>query len=227
MIDGKDGYSPKDFLEKTKPKIIEKLKENRQTKTKMILNCEMQRTVMSSGEVIQDPASFHSHIEVNLEGSDENEMFYEMTERILENIANFQLQGPNWRFVKVENLEIHFVDFYPLKGSTWVPLPKDLRDRKTILNMKNEDEFCFKYAVTRALNPTEKNGERISRELILQSEKLVWKGISFPMQLSEISKFEKQNPGISVNVFGWEKEVFSFENFKSQRKVCGFVIVER
>ena len=110
VIDGKDGYSPKDFLEKTKPKIIEKLKENRQTKTKMILNCEMQRTVMSSGEVIQDPASFHSHIEVNLEGSDENEMFYEMTERILENIAVFQLQGSNWRFVKVENLELHFVE---------------------------------------------------------------------------------------------------------------------
>ena len=83
MIDGKDGYSPKDFLEKTKPKIIEKLKENRQTKTKMNLNCEMQRTVMSSGEVIQDPASFHSHIEINLEGSDENEMFYQMMKEFL------------------------------------------------------------------------------------------------------------------------------------------------
>ena len=90
VIDGKDGYSPKYFLSAVKPKIIEKLRENRQTKTKMILNCEMQRTAMSSGEVIQDPASFHSHIEINLEGSDENEIFDDMTERILENLANFQ-----------------------------------------------------------------------------------------------------------------------------------------
>ena len=83
VIDGKDGYSPKDFLSAVKPKVVEKLKENKQTKTKMILNCEMERTIMSSGEVIQDPAAFHSHIEINLEGSDENEMFYQMMKEFL------------------------------------------------------------------------------------------------------------------------------------------------
>ena len=225
VIDGQDGFSPKDFLVATKPKITEKLKENKQTKTKMILSCEMERAVMSTGEVIQDSAAFHSQIEINLEGNDENEIFNEMASRILENLANFQQRGSNWRFVRIENLEIHFIDYSPIRGSTWLPLPKDLRDKKAILNMKNKDQECFKYAMTRALNPVEKDGERISRALILQSENFCWKGISFPMQLSEIGKFEKQNPGISINIFGWEKEVFPLRISKTKGRSVDLIMI--
>lgn len=36
--------------------------------------------------------------------------------------------------------------------------------------MKNDDQQCFKWAVTRALNKVNKNSERTSEELIKQSE---------------------------------------------------------
>ena len=55
--------------------------------------------------------------------------------------------------------------------------------------------------MTRALNPVDKNAERISQELRKQSEKLNWKGISFPVQVDKIEKFEKNNPKISIHVF--------------------------
>ena len=113
VIDGKDGFSPKDFLIATKPKIIEKLKENKQTKTKMILFCDMERAVMSTGEVIQDEAAFHSQIEINLDATDENEIFNEMKDKILENIAQFQLRGSNWRFVRIEKLKYILLIFLP------------------------------------------------------------------------------------------------------------------
>ena len=208
VIDGEEGYSPKDFLGAAKPKIVEKLKENKQTKTKLILTCDMERADIASGEVFQDESAFHSQIEENLEADDENEIFEEMRDRILENIANFQMQGSNWRFVKVEKLELHFVDYFPLKGSSWIPLPSDLAARKAIVNPKNPDNFCFLWAITIAENTPENHPERIGNETKKQSEKYNINGINFPMNFKNIDKFENQNKHLAVNVFGYSKEIY-------------------
>jgi len=74
----------------------------------------------------------------------------------------------------------------------------------------------FQWAVTRAVHPVDHNAERITKELREQAETLNWEGINFPMPLKYITKFEKQNHGISVNVFGYqtfEKEIKVFEGY--------------
>ena len=57
--------------------------------------------------------------------------------------------------------------------------------------MKNEDEQCFKWSVARALNPVERDGERITNDLKLQAEALNWDEINFPVDLKQIGRFEK------------------------------------
>ena len=37
-----------------------------------------------------------------------------------------------------------------------IPLPGFLAAKKAIINLKNEDDECFKWAIIRALNPLEK-----------------------------------------------------------------------
>ena len=100
------------------------------------------------------------------------------------------------------------MEYKPLKGSSYIPLPEYLANKKAIINMKNEDEECFKWCVTRALNPVEEHSYRITKELIKQSEELNWSGIEFPVaaDANVISRFERNN-NISVNVFGYEKDV--------------------
>ena len=66
--------------------------------------------------------------------------------------------------------------------------------------MKNNDDECFKWAVTRALNPINIHPERISKELKEQSKELNWEGTEFPTPLNNIKKFEEDN-NIGVNVF--------------------------
>ena len=39
-----------------------------------------------------------------------------------------------------------------------------------------------------------------------QSEQLNWSSINFPMKLTDISKCEKQNENIAVNVLGYERD---------------------
>ncbi|WAR30902.1 hypothetical protein MAR_033444 [Mya arenaria] len=116
----------------------------------------MERTSILTGDVISEPASFHSHIEVNLEGTDVSNLYTTMTDRIMEAISNFQRQGSNWVFKDIISLEIHTVKYEPLRGNSYIPLPQKLASKKAITNMKNEDDMCFMWSVLRALNPIEK-----------------------------------------------------------------------
>ena len=47
-----------------------------------------------------------------------------------------------------------------LAGSSYIPLPGFLAAKKAITNLRNEDDECFKWATTRALNPVEIHSER-------------------------------------------------------------------
>ena len=104
-----------------------------------------------------------------------------MKETVLESLAQFQRQESNLRFRSVSILDLHIVKYEPLGGSSYIPLPGFLAAKKAIINLKNEDEECFKWAITRALNPVEKNSERIDIKLRKKSEVLSWEGLKFQL----------------------------------------------
>ena len=120
---------------------------------------------LKGGEVIAKEAAFHSKTEVNIESTNSNELFSKMKETVLESLATFQRQGSNWRFHSVLSLDRHTVKYEPIGGFSYIPLPAFLAAKKAIINLRNEDDECFKLAITRALNPIEKNSNRIDRKL--------------------------------------------------------------
>ena len=87
-------------------------------------------------------------------------------------------------------------------------LPRFLAAKRAIINLKNEDDECFKWAIPRALNPVEEQSERIYKILRDTSKVLNWEGLKFSVHLSNINKFENHNFSISVNVFGYENLVY-------------------
>ena len=184
---GSNGYDSESFLLKSKQPITNLMINTRQTKVKLILSCMLEKVDLKSGKVIAKEAAFHSKTEVNLESTDSNEMFSKMKETVLEYLAIFQGQGSNWRFYFALSLDLHTVKYVPLGGSSYIPLPKFLAAKKAIINLKNEDDDCFKWAITRALNPVEKNSERIDKKLREKSEVLNWDGLKFPVNLSDIN----------------------------------------
>ena len=184
------------------------MRENRRTRVRMILNCEMTRKELFSESTQILNTFFHSETVENLEGTNEREIYDRAVQTIEEKIQNFNQRGSNWRFERVISLDIHFTDFQPLRGSSFLQLPKKIRDKKAVINMKNNDDQCFNWSVTRALHPVEKNSERVSKELNDQSERLDWSGLKFPVKLDQIVIFEKNNPEISINVFGFEGDVY-------------------
>ena len=98
-------------------------------------------------------------------------------------------------------LEIHIVEYNPTKGSSYIPLPDWISNKKAIVNIKNKDEKCFLWSILRYLHPKQIHEERLT-DLKKYEFSLNTKGITFPLKLKDISKFEKLNPTIpGINVF--------------------------
>ena len=134
-------------------------------------------------------------------------------------MTNFQMGGSNWIFKAVVRPDVNTAIYKPLRGSSYIPLPPVLANKKAIINMQNKDDECFKWCVARALNPVDKNEERIAKELRIQAEKLNWSDIEFPVKLNDIDTFERHNIGISVNVFGYEEYVYPLRVRYAKRSV--------
>ena len=83
-VDGKLGYDAKSFLEGARQSMTKEIRDNRKTKVKLIFKCYMEW--LKTNEI--KPADFHSDIEVNLDGTDEKELYDTMVERILEKIVS-------------------------------------------------------------------------------------------------------------------------------------------
>ena len=78
--------------------------------------------------------------------------------------------------------------------------------------MRNKDNKYFLWCVLRALNPKDKDPQRIT-DLINKKDTLNMEGIEYPVSLKDLNKFEKQNPTISITVFGYEgKSVYPLRN---------------
>ena len=207
-IEGIPRHAPREFMQIARKDILKLMRENRQTRVRLILNCEMTRKELFSESTQILNTFFHSETVENLEGTDESAVFDRSIQTIEERIQNFNQRGSNWRFQRVLSLDVHFTDFQLLRGSTFLPLPSKISTKKAVINMKNNDDQCFKWSVVRALNPVDIHPERVSKELKDQSERLVWSGLKFPVKLDQIVVFEQLNPQISINVFGFEGVVY-------------------
>ena len=88
-----------------------------------------------------------------------------MIAEMREAFATYLKNGSGWMLKRVVRLDITLSRLRPLRGSSRIKLPKAIAKRKALINMKNEDEECFKWAVTRALNPVDENPQRVTNEL--------------------------------------------------------------
>ncbi len=133
--------------------------------------------------------------------------YEEMKEKMLESLAKYQKEGSGWKLYSIKGLDISITKFNPLNGAGHSKLPPFIAKKKAVINMKNEDDQCFKWAVTRALNPVNRDSERITKELKDQADKYDWGGITFPTKVKDIHIWEKNNENkTKINVFGYDED---------------------
>ena len=144
--------------------------------------------------------------------------YEEFMEKIKVEIENWSLQGSGWVLESIEIAYVNVAKYQPLRGGTYLPLPSALANKKAIINVKNKDNECLKWALRAALFPP-KDGvhpERPSK--YPKNDGINYKGIDFPTPVKQIDKLEKQNPNLAINVFGWEKDTVIIHRISTKEK---------
>jgi len=110
---------------------------------------------------------------------------------------------------------LSITNYRPLQGSglnsagTYIPTPKLIQNKKCAINVQKSDDRCFVLSVLAALYPS-KNNPNNACSYSKYIDLLNLHGLQFPFKLKDISKFERQNLNISVNVLYCDEESRSF-----------------
>ena len=103
-------------------------------------------------EEIQVDKAFNSKITEFFQASDFNELIDAMFSHIKTQVENPALPASGFSLDQVLHLHIDFHKLNLTRGSSYIPLPDWISKKKAVINPKNEDQECFKWAVTVALN---------------------------------------------------------------------------
>lgn len=128
------------------------------------------------------------------------DVYGEFIAQIRLHMEEFQLRDSGWALREIIHLMININKYTPLRGASYIDLPPFIARRKAIVNIRNTDKLCFIWSVLAGLfrifsvsvNDFPQNYHEI----------LNLRNIQFPIKFNDIAKFEKQNPNISINVFG-------------------------
>lgn len=89
--------------------------------------------------------------------------FHAIDEAIAEIGESINLSG----YFKNMKLDINLFRYRPIGGSSYLPLPPIIANRKACINIQNNNDKCFTYSVLASENPTMKDPQRQSNTRIL------------------------------------------------------------
>ncbi|XP_039300987.1 uncharacterized protein LOC120356177 [Nilaparvata lugens] len=128
---------------------------------------------------------------------------------LLEEEAKFKGNSSRWSLLIIDGLLICISKLTPLRGSSYIELPAKIAAFKAVINPRNSDQQFFKWAIL-ANHVQGANPQQINERYHQLVEKYNFNKISFPTSINQINRFEKDNPGVSVNVYGLDEKNIIF-----------------
>lgn len=149
--------------------------------------------------------SFNTKYDIVFKSTDLNELLVKVMNTLSFKLTEFQHCQSGWTLVSTSHLEININKYSPMRGGSYIDLPSTIKNSKSCLNVKNKDKCCFLWSIVAALHPSKTNVCRPS-SYPHYSSVLNIEGMNFPPTLHDIKLFEKNNPSISVNIYGLENK---------------------
>ncbi|XP_025163394.1 uncharacterized protein LOC112590594 [Harpegnathos saltator] len=117
----------------------------------------------------------------------------------LASLEEFQERESGWALLRILDLTVNVNKYNPLHAGCNIELPREIKLKKAVINVRTKDNACFAWSVVAALYPAERNGDRES-SYPHYTKIFNLQDIEFPMTFKQITKFEQLN-NISINVY--------------------------
>ena len=170
----------------------------------------------SNGRKTEKNGFFNSKADLILNNADIQASLEISKQHILNIISQWVSEGSGWTVESIGSHHLNIANYSPLKGSSYIELPSEIKKSQGLINIKNTDNECFRWCHIRHLNPQKKDPQRIKKIDKKFVEKLDYSNIEFPVTVKQINKIEKQN-NIRINLFGYEEKQ-KFPIYISQEK---------
>ena len=206
--EGNDSLSFEEYLNLIKPYLndLNDLNDDKKDKGKWELQLTAQINFISQRAGSDETRVMHTR-SVSEEFMSESEteeivekLFRSLLQRYQDNL-NEKMRGSDFIFNGVNYLFYDFNRVSISKGGSYIESPKWLKDKKCTVNQKNNDNKCFQYATTLALNfnKIDKSPQRISR-INPFIENYNWNDINFPATKKDWNRFEVNNKNVALNI---------------------------
>ena len=139
-------------------------------------------------------------------------MMGDNTNEIIRNLFNYilrryqgglheSMRGSEFVFDYVESLNYIFHKVDLKRSGSYIESPEWLKNKGATINCQNDDDKCFQYAITVALNYDEigNHHQRVNKVKPF-IDQYNWKDINFPSHIDDWKKFELNNKSIALKV---------------------------
>jgi hypothetical protein len=123
---------------------------------------------------------------------------------IIEEAEKFTLRGSGHGIDRVLRFELKLDRWAPVRGASYLPSPRWIVSKKCCVNVRNDDQDCFRYALTAVIDRPAVNSERPAYYNTAERRALFdLSGIVMPAHCcaDTFRRFERQNPGYALTIF--------------------------
>ena len=184
-------------------KLTEEVAAFRGVKFQLALKVQLRKGNPDGSEEYTDPVLRRKQ-EALLGASEINEALDKAFPHILELLEKWTQRGSGWAVDRVDTLWLDIARYQPLRGGSYIPLPAAVKNKKAVVNVKNKDDHCLRWALRSAMFPVAENPQRPTKYSVQDGLDLGW--ADAPTPVSQIPKVERLN-NLAINVFGWDKGV--------------------
>ena len=119
------------------------------------LKVTFRKTVVDNkSRTILKTAYFNSKAKIVINKNEINENIQMSKQEILNGVEVWLSEGSGWAIESINKQYINIRKYKPLKGSSYIKLPSNLRNSaKGLINHQNNDNECFRWCHFRHLNP--------------------------------------------------------------------------
>ena len=224
-IDGMEGMDVDTYFARTRKFLIDLLNKettNRAVRSQATIWIRFTRD--DGVEMIN--LAFNSRMMTVYNLNDKNEIVTAMIEHMAQQVENPALRDSTFVYDRVLDIDMDFHRLNLTRGSSYIPLPDWLTKKKAIINPRNSDMECFKWAVIAATKWEEidRDHQRVSK-LRRYENAFDWDEIEFPVSFRDIKRFESRNE-ITINILAVEdKKVYICRKSKEYPRVANLMLI--
>ena len=127
----------KDSLLDLKVAIEEELEKKRSMKIIVALHVIFHQATDPTFLSEPPPVFKTTPIEI-LTATDIDEVLQSIYDELLKKIDDFETRGSGWLLHELSRLDLHTYVYDPLRASTYIPLPEDLKAKRAVVNIQNK-----------------------------------------------------------------------------------------